>query len=229
MIALRDPKTGRVARTTTFGGERKCGRCGDTKDLSQFGIDRDKLFGRAYWCLECQASYRALPAIRERSSARHQERKSNPEYKRRRREAADRYRDRHADEVREKNRLRATERRAAGLQREYDRKRRATDPAYRISMNLRCRMHSLLRSASPKTGTMTLIGCTREELREHIEQQWTVGMSWGNYGMNGWHIDHIMPVADFDLLDEKQQRECFHYTNLRPLWADENRRRRWAR
>ena len=70
--------------------------------------------------------------------------------------------------------------------------------------------------------TMDLIGCTIAELRLHIERQFTVGMAWINYGRNGWHIDHKRPCNSFDLTDDAQQRTCFHFTNLQPLWEAEN-------
>jgi len=71
---------------------------------------------------------------------------------------------------------------------------------------------------------MELVGCSIEELMKHIESQFTDGMSWENQGE--WHIDHVRPCASFDLTDEQQQRECFHYTNLQPLWAEDNLRKR---
>lgn len=43
-------------------------------------------------------------------------------------------------------------------------------------------------------------------------------MSWENYGVGGWHIDHIIPCASFELTDGDEQRKCFHYSNLQPLW-----------
>lgn len=76
-----------------------------------------------------------------------------------------------------------------------------------------------------KVNTVELIGCTVEEVREHIESQFTEGMSWDNYGLYGWHIDHIKPISTFNLADPEQQKQCFHYTNLRPLWASDN----WSR
>jgi hypothetical protein len=58
------------------------------------------------------------------------------------------------------------------------------------------------------------------ELRAHLEHQFKDGMTWDNHGE--WHIDHIKPCVQFDLTDPEQQKECFHYTNMQPLWAFEN-------
>jgi hypothetical protein len=70
-----------------------------------------------------------------------------------------------------------------------------------------------------------IIGCGKLELRAHIEAQFLPGMVWENYGRDGWEIDHIKPCASFDLTDPDRMRECFHYTNLRPLWRIDNMRR----
>jgi hypothetical protein len=47
-------------------------------------------------------------------------------------------------------------------------------------------------------------------------------ITWENHGKYAGHIDHIIPCASFDLTDPEQQKKCFHYTNLQPLWAHEN-------
>ena len=71
-----------------------------------------------------------------------------------------------------------------------------------------------------------LLGCEIPHLRAHLESRWKPGMSWENYGFYGWHIDHIVPCAKFDLSDPEQQKACFHWTNLQPLWAKENLKKR---
>lgn len=71
--------------------------------------------------------------------------------------------------------------------------------------------------------TFQLIGCTPIELKSYIEKQFKEGMTWENRRL--WHIDHIRPIASFDLTKPEEQAACFHYTNLQPLWAWENHRK----
>lgn len=80
-------------------------------------------------------------------------------------------------------------------------------------------------NASKSVQSIELLGCSFEQFKKHIESQWQPGMSWDNYAHDGWHIDHIRPCITFDLTDPEQQKQCCHYTNLRPLWAKDN----WAR
>ena len=67
---------------------------------------------------------------------------------------------------------------------------------------------------------MELTGCSKEDLIKHLESQFTDGMTWENYGE--WHIDHIRPCCSFNLEDPEEQKTCFHWTNLQPLWAIDN-------
>ena len=106
---------------------------------------------------------------------------------------------------------------------EYKRNKYQTDPMYRMKVNLRGRFNRALKRNSKSSSVLTLIGCSIEELKEHLEQQFTEGMTWENYGK--WHIDHIKPCASFDLSIPEQQQECFHYSNLQPLWGIDNIRK----
>lgn len=79
-----------------------------------------------------------------------------------------------------------------------------------------------------------LCGCGREELRKHLEGLFKEGMVWENHGRVGWHIDHKVPVWEFDLESEEGLLECNHWSNLQPLWWYENRAKgileaRWSR
>lgn len=106
-------------------------------------------------------------------------------------------------------------------QRNYRNKRRKLDLEYKIACNLRCRIRLALHGKSKSAHTMELIGCSIEELKQHLESQFRDGMSWENYGTT-WHIDHIIPCIAFDMTDEEQQKECFNYKNLQPLLVEEN-------
>ena len=87
---------------------------------------------------------------------------------------------------------------------------------------LRTLVRNVLRAHGSRKADKTedVIGCTIEFLKEHLESQFRPGMSMANHGK--WHIDHIVPCARFDLTDPKQQKACFNYKNLQPLWATEN-------
>jgi len=92
-------------------------------------------------------------------------------------------------------------------------------PHIQIRINVRVRTREALKGRK-RASTEKMLGCTWEELRKHLERLFTKGMSFDNYGL--WHIDHILPCASFDLTDPEQQRICFHYSNLQPLWAADN-------
>ena len=100
-----------------------------------------------------------------------------------------------------------------------NKKRRKEDPYFRMSSNLRKRLRCLIKGSG--IGKMSeLTGCSGAFLRAHIESAFTRGMSWANYGK--WHCDHIVPCAAFDLSCPIQRKKCYHYSNLRPLWAKPN-------
>lgn len=102
--------------------------------------------------------------------------------------------------------------------REYYRTRYGTDPTFNLIGRLRSRLNKALRCNVKSASTETLIGICAEECRKHIESQFTEGMSWHS----DMHVDHIVPCASFDLSDPQEQRKCFHWTNLRPMWGPEN-------
>jgi len=97
------------------------------------------------------------------------------------------------------------------------------DPLYAIVRRLRGRLWHALRGSIKAASTFDLVGCSPSELMRHIEAHFVDGMSWSN--RSEWHIDHIRPCDSYDMSKEDQQRKCFHYTNLRPLWRTDNLRK----
>jgi len=109
---------------------------------------------------------------------------------------------------------------------QYNKFRINTDINYRLKKRLRSRLSTALKRNSKSKSTLKLLGCTIQKLKQHLENRFKKRMTWNNYGFYGWHIDHIRPCFSFDLSKAKEQRKCFHYTNLQPLWAKENYRKR---
>lgn len=102
--------------------------------------------------------------------------------------------------------------------REIERKRYEKN---RALCNLRSRMYKALKGYTKGASTLPLTGVESiEQLKAYIESKFQPGMSWDNYGL--WHIDHIKPCSAFDFSITEQQFECFHYTNLQPLWKLDN-------
>lgn len=98
--------------------------------------------------------------------------------------------------------------------------RYAADPIHRLKVILRSRSRLAIKAQRAKKSFQShvkILGCTVAEARQHIEAQFESWMTWENHGLHGWHIDHIKPLAAFDLSDPAQVAEAFHYTNLRPL------------
>ena len=106
---------------------------------------------------------------------------------------------------------------------EYRRNKRENNPSFKISCNLRKRLSFLVRkyNTSKCNQTMALLGCDMPFFLNYLSSKFKEEMNFSNYGE--WHIDHIIPCDSFDLTDPVQQAQCFHYTNLQPLWAKENR------
>lgn len=109
--------------------------------------------------------------------------------------------------------------------RRREKKKAKIDPIYRIKRALRSRIRLALRGIDKSQKTLELLGCSLEQFRNHVEAQFTIGMTWENYGKNGWELDHIIPCSFFNLINPEEQKKCFNYTNIQPLWATDNRKK----
>ena len=108
----------------------------------------------------------------------------------------------------------------ASYMNDYHKQRKAKDPLYRLHCNMRSignRVVKQLSLGKKPACTEKWQGCTAEELKAYLESLFTEGMTWENYGE--WHVDHIRPVSSFA---PEEWEQINHYTNLQPLWAEDN-------
>ncbi len=107
-------------------------------------------------------------------------------------------------------------------ERERFRDKYKNNEEFRIKSLLRRRLLNAVNKGFKKGKALEFLGCSIEEFKTYIASQFKEGMSWDNHGIKGWHIDHVKPCSSFDLTDVEQQKICFHYTNMQPLWAFDN-------
>ena len=99
-----------------------------------------------------------------------------------------------------------------------------TNIQHKLKVIIRNRIGKIIRNKkiAKHSSSTKSIGCSYKTLIKHLESQFSDGMTWDNHGTYGWHIDHKEPLDKFDLSDKKQFKEACHYTNLQPLWAEDN-------
>lgn len=181
----------------------RCPGCGETKEWDKYYKDCGKPNGRGSYCKICTDQKNDLWEKENRSKVLGYKAK---------------WASANSDHVNEKRRQWYSDNpeKVAIYQKAYRENNR-------LLLNLRTRIRTYLFERGTNSETRKFIGCDDIFFREHIEKQFRDGMTWQNYGAGGWHIDHIRPCASFDLTDTEQAAKCFHYTNLQPLWAYENR------
>ena len=105
---------------------------------------------------------------------------------------------------------------------EYKKNKYNNDFLYKLTENVRSRINTFLnkKNITKKNKTFDIVGCDQEFLKEYIEKQFKDGMNWDNYGLYGWHVDHIVPLSSAK--NEEEIYKLCHYTNLQPLWANDN-------
>ena len=106
----------------------------------------------------------------------------------------------------------------------YNNKRYHSNIQHKFRITLRNRLGKIIRdnNVDKTNSALELVGCDLKFLIRFLEDQFQEGMSWDNWSRDGWHLDHIIPLDAFDLTDIEEQKKALHYTNLQPLWAEEN-------
>ena len=105
----------------------------------------------------------------------------------------------------------------------YNKNRKETDPLYKLTCNIRTLINVSIKGHgyTKKSKTYQILGCSYEEFKQHLESQFTEGMTWANAGE--WELDHIYPVSR--AINEEHLIKLNHYTNFQPLWAEDNNKK----
>lgn len=175
-------------------------------------------------------------AHRESRLNRIKELQSTPEYKKKKRDydlsrrtrMGEEYLKQHRDYYdQNKEKIKANKRTPEGRKkrREVAQKIFRTKPNSRLAIILRNRIRSALKAQTKKLSSIELTGCSMQDLKIYLESKFLPGMCWDNHALKGWHIDHIIPCSSFNLSDPEEQKKCFHFTNLQPMWWIDNLRK----
>ena len=101
-------------------------------------------------------------------------------------------------------------------------KKYSTDTHYKLKIILRSRFRMAVLNNSKTGSAVRDLGCTIPEFKAYIQSKFADGMTWENHGVKGWHLDHVIPLAAFDLTDRDQLLRACHFTNYQPLWWRDN-------
>ena len=111
--------------------------------------------------------------------------------------------------------------------RKYEKNRKDSDPLYKLISNFRTAIYQVLKESNvEKNGHyFDILGYTPEELINHLEKQFTEGMTWENYGE--FHVDHKLPISSFNIkeIGDEEFMRCWCLDNLQPMWGEENIRK----
>ncbi len=214
---------------------KKCSKCNKNKQLSDFGKNKSRGNGLNYWCKICQNIATKTWRINNKEYTRKQSKKwhdEHPDYEHNRyienivniRKQSALWKEnnkiRSAKSV--KNYYKKNKKKISEYQKVYRKRRRKIDPVFKLSLNLRTRLYHALNGNAKNGSAIKDLGCSVKELKIYLEKQFANGMTWDNWALDGWHIDHIIPLSSFDLTNMEQMKQACHYTNLQPLWAKDN-------
>jgi hypothetical protein len=202
---------------------KTCTKCKESKSLDEFSKGRS-LFDKSSRCKNCVRAYRQIwkhiniDAISKKNKEWYSNNKD------RKKQYCAEYNSANKDAVRRINKIWASKNKFKLSKKTYEchRRRIKSDLNYKLRIACRNRIYNALAGKSKEIRTIELLGCTIIELKTHLESLFQPGMSWKNWSLHGWHIDHIRPLSSFDLSNRDQLLKACHYTNLQPLWAKDN-------
>lgn len=197
---------------------KTCANCKEEKTFNEFGLNKRKKDGHSPVCKSCRSSYEKKRYELNLTEERERARKRYSDNPKKELERLKKYRSTIKESTKNWEKNNRDHRRK--YLNEYSKMRKKKDPVFKLMNNMRIRINKFLSSKNltKSSKTSKILGITGSQLKEHLEKQFSIGMSWDNYGL--WHIDHIIPLSSCNTIDEVNQ--LCHYTNLQPLWANDN-------
>ena len=215
-----------------------CKICNIEKKITEFHKRKNGLYGVFTTCKLCRkkiAAQNYMDNNLERNLKSKLWRQNNPE---KRKEVNANYRSKNKEKIkisdkeyREKNKEKEQNRlkiyyqnnkeKVLNRNKKYNKNRLINDDFFRLKTYVRNRINKFLKLKKiyKNNKTFDIVGCSAEFLKEYLEKKFTEGMSWDLMGEH-IHIDHIIPLSSANT-DEEVYKLC-HYTNLQPLWAEDN-------
>jgi hypothetical protein len=197
-----------------------CTQCGVEKEISEFNKDKSRKDGLVNQCKDCQKKYLKKYYLLNITKFKEKAQINKDKISIYQKEWREKNKEKISNDF--KNWVLNNKDYRCTYMKQYFRNKLNTDINFKLASHMRTRINLALNGNWKSGHTLKLLGCSIEFLKKYLEAQFTEGMSWTNHTLDGWHIDHIIPCAKFDLINPEEQRKCFHYTNLQPLWAKEN-------
>jgi hypothetical protein len=218
-----------------------CGKCGIEKSICEFGKLKSSKDGYRYFCKKCrnniEKTYEGNNVLERKKKWRNSNKeKIKKHYLETRQTILDyqkKYRQENLDKVNERRKKyyninkkeildknKVYRKNNKNIRNIYESNKKKDDSVYSLLCGMRSRLCGYLKKSNitKKNKTFDIVGCTPEFLKEHLEIQFIDGMNWDN--RSEWHIDHIIPLSSAKTEDELYK--LCHYTNLQPLWAEDN-------
>lgn len=209
---------------------KKCGYCKKYVKIELFGKCSSRGDGLSGYCKPCKKKYDAKYQKNNKKKILKQRKKYREKNKEKLSAADKKYRNRNKEKISKKKKQYYLNNREYFIDKnaKYSKKRYKSNINYKIASRLRGRLYKAINDNFKSGSAVKDLGCSIEELRQHLETLFyphpdtKKEMTWDNWKIDGWHIDHIIPLSFFDLTSREQLQKACHYTNLQPLWAEEN-------
>jgi hypothetical protein len=207
-----------------------CSKCEILQPLENFHKDRTARDGHVAQCKACRKTitkeYNSRPEVKARISQYGKQKREDPKWLEQKKQYDREYYQIEENQTKIKSRAARREKDPNGRRQINSRRvqRKAEDPQFKMAVNLRGRLGAAVKNNSKAGSAVRDLGCTILELRSYLESKFQLGMTWENWGKGKgkWNIDHIMPLAAFDLTNRQHAILACYYLNLQPLWFEEN-------